>query len=73
MRDYFRSSINIAVDNSKQGVNTKIHNEFSDFLGIGCFEGIMRLQVKDGSWPYQVPLRKVVHELQEPSRRGWTD
>ena len=32
---------------------------------VECFEGIFYLQVKENSWPYQVP-RRVVYVLQEP-------
>ena len=33
--------------------------------GIGCFNGIFSLQVRDGSQPYQVTPRMVVYTLQE--------
>ena len=57
MPDYFRSGSNrVSRQKIKPGINTKMHNEFSDvFSGIGFFEGIFSLQVKGGSHPYQAP------------------
>ena len=47
----------------------KILNEFSVvFKGIGQFEGIFTLQVKDGSQPYQMLPKSVAYALQEPLR-----
>ena len=38
----------------------KIHGNFSDiFIGIDCFKGIFKLQVREGSYPYQTLLRRV--------------
>ena len=68
MSDYFRSSINKAADKrASQVLMQKMHNKFSDiFSGIWCFEGTFSLQVKDDSWSYQAPLRRVAYILQEP-------
>ena len=44
----------------------KIHNEFSDnFTSIGCFKGTFKLQVREGSHPYQALPRRVAYALQE--------
>ena len=42
-----------------------MYNEFSDvlFSGIGCFEGMFSLQIKDSSWPGTPPREAYV--LQE--------
>ena len=43
-----------------------IHNVFKDvFSGIGCFEGTVSLQVKEGSKPCKVPPRCVAYALQQ--------
>ena len=39
------------------------------FGGNQCFEGTFRLQVKEGSWPYQVPPNSLEYVLQEPLRQ----
>ena len=65
---HFRSSINRAADKkASQVLMQKTHNKFRDcFYKNGCFEGTISLQVKDDSWPYQVPPRRVAYALQEP-------
>ena len=62
--DYFRSSTNIEEDKRVSRLLTmKIYNDFSDvFTGIGCFEGTLKLQVKEGS----LPPRRMAYALQEP-------
>ena len=62
-----RSSINRAADERANHIlMQKIHYEFTHvFSEIGCFEGTFRLQVKEGSWPYQQPPRRVAYALQE--------
>ena len=48
----------------------KIHNDFSDiFTGIGCFKGTLRLQVREGSHPYQSPSRRVAYALPRTIKR----
>ena len=44
-------------------ITLRIHSKFS---GIGCFEGIFKLQVRKGSCPYQAPPRRLAYALQEP-------
>ena len=72
MPDYFRSSANKAADKraikvlTNNELTNKFHNEFSNFSGISCFEGAFTLQLKDGSWPYQVSPRRVAYALKEP-------
>ena len=58
MSDYFMSSMDREADKMAwQLITQKIYNEFGDvFTGIECFDGTFRLQVKEGSWPYQAPL-----------------
>ena len=41
----------------------------ADFTGIGCFDGVFLLGVKEGSWPYQVPPRMAAYALQEPPKK----
>ena len=42
----------------------KIHNDLNDiFIGISCFTGTFKLQVREGSCPYQVPHIQVVYAL----------
>ena len=52
--NYFLPGPNREVDKRVSTTITKLmHNEFpDDFSGIGCFEGIHLLQVKEGSKPY---------------------
>ena len=66
--DYFRCSAKIEADKeTSKAIMQRIHNEFSDiFTGIGCFEGIFKLRVKEGSCPYQALPRRVAHTLQWP-------
>ena len=66
--DYFRSNTNKEADKSVSILLTmKIHNTFSNiFSGISCFEGTFKLQVREGSCPYQAPPREVAYALQEP-------
>ena len=65
MLDYFWSSINRAADKRvSQVLMQKIHNEFSNvFSGVGCFEGTFRLQVKEGSKPYQTQKQQIILPL----------
>ena len=67
MPDYFRSSTNKAADKIvSEALTNKICNEFYDvFSGIGHFEGIFNLQVKDDSQPYKALPRKVAYVLWE--------
>ena len=45
----------------------KIYKDFSDvFMAINYFEGMFKLQVREGSHPYQALPRRVAHALQEP-------
>ena len=45
----------------------RIHNDFSGiFTGIGCFKGMFKLQVREGSHLHQALPRKVTNALQEP-------
>ena len=51
--------------------NTKITdqmcNEFENVLsGIGCFEGIITVQIKEGSNMCQPPPRQIIYTLQQP-------
>ena len=66
MADYFRLSINREADKkASQLIMQKIHNIFSNvFEEIGCFEGIFKLQAREGSQPYQAPPRQVTYMLQ---------
>ena len=68
MTDYFTPSTNREADKEASRTMTmKIHNDFSDiFTGICCFEGTLKLQVREGSQPYEVPPRRVAYALQEP-------
>ena len=55
MSDYFRSSTNRVTDKRAGEVLTnQIHNEFNGvfFSEIGCLEGIVTLQIKEGSQLY---------------------
>ena len=58
-------------ENKRQNIELtqKIHNVFDNvFNGIGYFKGILSLQLKPDSKPYQVPLRHVAYVLQKPFR-----
>ena len=45
----------------------KLHTDCSDiFMGISCFEGIFKVQVRKGSDSYQVLCRRVAYALWEP-------
>ena len=70
--EHFRSGVNKAADKMANEVLTnKTHNEFSDvLLGIGCFEVIPSLQVKDGSQPYEIPSeeKRGIHTTDTPKR-----
>ena len=57
MPDYFSSNANRAADKrASQVLTNKIHNALSIFSGIGYFEDMFSLQVKETSWPYQASL-----------------
>ena len=48
-------------------MTNRMCNEFHDlFSGIGCFEGTFSLLVKEGSYPYQTPTRRVAYATQKP-------
>ena len=65
MPDYFRSSINSRKKRASEVLMNKIHIEFSHaFIGMGFFKGVVSLQVKDGSQPYQAPPKRVCFVLQ---------
>ena len=72
MLNYFRSSINRAADKrAGQVLTNKIHNEFSDvfsFSGIGCFEGTINLQVKDGRHHTRCPQDGSICTLGTPGK-----
>ena len=45
----------------------RFHNKFCNiYIGIGCFEGTLKLRVKEGSHPYQTVPRRVAYALQQP-------
>ena len=48
-------------------ITLKMHEEFvTVFTGIGCFEGMFSLQIKDDAKPYQMPLRYIAYAFHEP-------
>ena len=52
--------------NSK-AMTQRIHEEYGEvFNGIGCFEGMISLQLKLDSKPYQGPPRCIAYVLQKP-------
>ena len=61
--DFFHSSNNKKDDKRvSETITSRIHDEFNDlFSGIGCFEGMFLLQVKEGSHLYQAPPRWVAY------------
>ena len=69
MPHYFRSSTNTEEYKGASRILTKKIHDFSDvFTGPSCFEGTFKLQVREGSHPYQAPPRRVAYTLQEPLR-----
>ena len=68
MPDYFHSGYNKEADmRVRETITNRIHNEFNDLIsGIGCFEDMFPLQVKDGTHPYQAQARRVAYVLQQP-------
>ena len=68
--DYLRSSTEKDAHNcTSQIITQRIHNEFrDDFTEIGCFDDTFRLQVKEDSWPYQTPSKRLAYALQESLR-----
>ena len=66
--DYLNSSYNKQADKRTNGtITNRILNAFNNlFSGIGCFEDMFSLQVKEGSHLYQVPPRRVAYILQKP-------
>ena len=65
---YFRSSANIEADKKASSlIMQRTYIEFRGvFTGIGCFEGTIKLRVKEGSHLYQAPSRRVACALQQP-------
>ena len=48
-------------------ITKQLQKKFEDvFVGIVCFDGMLSLQVKPDSKPYQAPPRHVVYVLQKP-------
>ena len=70
MADYFRSSTNREADKrTSQLITQRIYNEFRYVFTVnGCSDGMFRLQVKEGSWLYQAPPRRVAYVLKQPLR-----
>ena len=67
MSEHFISSNNKETDKrASEAITNRIHNTFNIvFSGIGCFEGMFSLKVKDGSHQYQASPRRVACALQK--------
>ena len=68
MCNYFHFSNNKEVDKrASETITNRIDYEFNDLLpGVGCFEGMFSLQVKEGSHPYQASPRRVAYAMWKP-------
>ena len=66
MPHHFRSSTKTQKESNPINCK-KIHGKYSDvFTGIGCFEDMYKLQVRQCNCPYQTLPGRVAYVLQEP-------
>ena len=74
MPDYFYSSDNKEANKRvSETITYQICNEFNDlFSGIGSLEGILSLQVKEGSHLYQAPPGRVASACKATKRKAGT-
>ena len=66
--DYFSAGPNKEADRERSAkLTNSIQQECTDgFSGIGCFKGMLSVQLKDGLIPYQAPPRHLVYVLRVP-------
>ena len=71
MPDIFYSSDNKETDKRvSEAITNRINIEFNDlFTGIGCFESMFSLHIKEGSFQYQGTARKVAYAVQKPLKK----